>query len=78
MKNEPFNIYMFFKEGIELEKINTEITLTCFDSKLNSNLNFTVKISSAQPNNLSVLDNDHAFKMGVFRVIQTLQYQIKQ
>jgi len=36
LKNEPFSIYLFFKEGITMDAINnSEIKLTCFDSKLN-------------------------------------------
>lgn len=44
MKNDPFNIYLFFKEGIEanIDNIKTEIVLTVFDSKLNDNLKYTI------------------------------------
>ena len=43
LKNEPFNVYLFFKEGVDLEHIDTEVTLTCFDSLINNNLTYKVK-----------------------------------
>jgi hypothetical protein len=45
LKNEPFTIYLFFKEGIKINELNTEIKLSCFDSKINNNLNYTVAIN---------------------------------
>ena len=38
MKNEPFNLFFFFKEGIKIEEIKTKMKLKFFDSNLNKHL----------------------------------------
>jgi hypothetical protein len=45
MKNEPFNLFLFFKEDVKLEDINTVVKLKYFDSSLNKNLEFAINIS---------------------------------
>jgi hypothetical protein len=45
IKNEPFNIFIFFKQGIN--KVDTYLDFTCFDSKLKTKLKYHVKIQNA-------------------------------
>jgi hypothetical protein len=35
-KNEPFNMFVFFKEGIVINAVDTVLRFTCFDSKKNA------------------------------------------
>ena len=58
---------MFFKKDIPYDSIDTEVELTCYDSKLKMNLNYKVRISKD-----SCLKNDAIFKLGVFRIIKCL------
>ncbi len=42
LKNEPFNMFVFFKEGIDT--VDTSVQLTCFDSKKKAELHYKVEI----------------------------------
>jgi hypothetical protein len=45
-KNEPFNMFVFFKEGVNT--VDTWLKLTCYDSKKKAELKYEVKILEVQ------------------------------
>jgi hypothetical protein len=45
-KNQPFNMFVFFKDGVE--NLKTSLKLLCFDSKKNAELEYEVKIDNLQ------------------------------
>ena len=44
IKNKPLDIFLIFKNNIKLSDLNTTVKLTCFDSRINTNLTFTSQI----------------------------------
>ena len=42
LKNEPFNVFVFFNDKVNYENLNSVITLSCYDSTINNNLKYTV------------------------------------
>ena len=40
LKNEHLSVYVFFKQGVDIKDINTEIELKAFDSMFNGVLNY--------------------------------------
>jgi hypothetical protein len=43
-KNEPFNMFLFFKQGIT--NVNTSLKLNCFDSTRNAVLAYEIKVQN--------------------------------
>ena len=68
IKNEPFTSYVFFKENINLDQLDTQVKLICYDSILNHNLEYSIIV-----NKTKCLENNICFKLGTHSVIQYLQ-----
>lgn len=68
MKNEPFNMFLFFKENVKMEDINAVIKMKYYDSNLDKNLVYEIPVSK-----LNSLQNDFVFKLGIFKIIKYLE-----
>lgn len=44
-KNEFFDLFIIFKKGININNLNTEIKLICYDSAINNQLVFKADLN---------------------------------
>ncbi len=72
-KNEPFNMFVFFKEGIS--SVVTSLKLNCFDSTKNTILNYEVQIQNTQE--VQEVLSSSIYKLGVNRVLKQIENDLQ-